>query len=200
MVGERTLPQTKVIPQVDLVITHGGNNTTTEALHFGKPMVLLPLFWDQYDNAQRMHELGFGIRLATYEFTPEQLEAAVETLLGRPRPAGRGWRRSASGSGLPTGSPAAPTSSSASAWSTSAVGRDALLADSAAGAGDYRDAAPPRVAVLADALPLGDGLSLPWSVTATADCTSCRWWSGDSARRPGRRRRGRGAGRAGRPR
>jgi MGT family glycosyltransferase len=82
MVGEQTLPQTRVIPQVDLVITHGGNNTTTEALHFGKPMVLLPLFWDQYDNAQRMHELGFGIRLATYEFTPEQIEQAVETLLG----------------------------------------------------------------------------------------------------------------------
>lgn len=81
MVGDAVVPQTKVIPQVDLVITHGGNNTTTEALHFGKPMVLLPLFWDQYDNAQRMHELGFGIRLATYEFTPEQLNGAVETLL-----------------------------------------------------------------------------------------------------------------------
>jgi MGT family glycosyltransferase len=82
MVGEQTVPQTKVIPQVDLVITHGGNNTTTEALHFGKPMVLLPLFWDQYDNAQRMHELGFGIRLATYEFTPDELNDAVDRLLG----------------------------------------------------------------------------------------------------------------------
>jgi MGT family glycosyltransferase len=81
MVGEQTLPQTKVIPQVDLVITHGGNNTTTESLHFGKPMVLLPLFWDQYDNAQRMHELGFGVRLATYGFTPEELNGAIEKLL-----------------------------------------------------------------------------------------------------------------------
>jgi MGT family glycosyltransferase len=81
MVGDATVPQTKVIPQVDLVITHGGNNTTTESLHFGKPMVLLPLFWDQYDNAQRMHELGFGIRLATYEFTPEELNDAVDRLL-----------------------------------------------------------------------------------------------------------------------
>jgi len=71
-----------VIWQVDLVITHGGNNTTTEALHFGKPMVLLPLFWDQYDNAQRMHELGYGIRLKTYEFTPGELNDAVDTLLG----------------------------------------------------------------------------------------------------------------------
>jgi MGT family glycosyltransferase len=81
MVGDATVPQTRVIPQVDLVITHGGNNTTTEALHYGKPMVLLPLFWDQYDNAQRMHELGFGIRLATYEFTPEELRGAVDRLL-----------------------------------------------------------------------------------------------------------------------
>lgn len=81
MVGSQFLPQTNIIPKVDLVITHGGNNTTTEALHFGKPMILLPLFWDQYDNAQRMHELGFGIRLATYAFTDQQLHQAIETLL-----------------------------------------------------------------------------------------------------------------------
>ncbi len=81
MWGAEFLPQTSLMPLVDLVITHGGNNTTTEALHFGKPMVLLPLFWDQYDNAQRMHELGFGRRLLTYEFTPDELTGAVDGLL-----------------------------------------------------------------------------------------------------------------------
>ena len=81
MTGAATLPQTTLMPQVDLVITHGGNNTTTEAMHFGKPMVLLPLFWDQYDNAQRVHELGFGIRLATYAFADGELHGAVDRLL-----------------------------------------------------------------------------------------------------------------------
>jgi UDP:flavonoid glycosyltransferase YjiC (YdhE family) len=81
MVGEEFLPQTSILPQVDLVITHGGNNTVTESLRFGRPMVLLPLFWDQYDNAQRMHETGFGIRLDTYRHAPEELTQAVERLL-----------------------------------------------------------------------------------------------------------------------
>ena len=81
MWGAEFLPQTKILPLVDLVITHGGNNTTTEAMHFGKPMILLPLFWDQYDNAQRVHERGFGIRLDTYRFTAKELQNAVNTLL-----------------------------------------------------------------------------------------------------------------------
>ncbi|MFG2073536.1 glycosyltransferase [Nonomuraea maritima] len=82
MWGAEFLPQTKIIPLCDLVITHGGNNTTTEALHFGKPMILLPLFWDQYDNAQRVDELGFGVRLSTYTFTDEELKGALARLLG----------------------------------------------------------------------------------------------------------------------
>jgi MGT family glycosyltransferase len=81
MTGEEFLPQTSILPHVDAVITHGGNNTVTESLYFGKPMVLLPVFWDQYDNAQRMHETGFGIRLDTYGHDPAELPAAVDRLL-----------------------------------------------------------------------------------------------------------------------
>jgi MGT family glycosyltransferase len=82
MTGAEFLPQPSIIPMCDLVITHGGNNTVTECLHFGKPMIVLPLFWDQYDNAQRMHERGLGIRLDTYRFTDADLSDALELLLG----------------------------------------------------------------------------------------------------------------------
>ena len=81
MWGEEFLPQPAILPQVDLVVTHGGNNTTTECFHHGKPMVSLPIFWDQYDNAQRVDETGFGIRLATYEFEDADLLGAIDRLL-----------------------------------------------------------------------------------------------------------------------
>src|SRR6185369_1742981 len=81
MTGEEFLPQTAILPQVDLVITHGGNNTVTESLFFGKPMVALPLFWDQYDNAQRIDECGLGVRLDTYRHEPAELLGAVDRLL-----------------------------------------------------------------------------------------------------------------------
>jgi MGT family glycosyltransferase len=82
MWGAEFLPQTSIVPLADLVITHGGNNTATECLHFGKPMIVLPLFWDQHDNAQRVDELGLGVRLDTYRFTDEQLHGAITRLLG----------------------------------------------------------------------------------------------------------------------
>jgi MGT family glycosyltransferase len=81
MTGAEFLPQPAILPHVDLVITHGGNNTVTESIHFGKPMIVLPLFWDQHDNAQRMAECGFGVRLPTYEFEDAQLHEAIERLL-----------------------------------------------------------------------------------------------------------------------
>jgi MGT family glycosyltransferase len=81
MVGAEFLPQTSVLAQVDLVITHGGNNTITECMYFGKPMIVLPIFWDQHDNAQRVDETEFGVRLATYELEPAGLAGAIDRLL-----------------------------------------------------------------------------------------------------------------------
>jgi MGT family glycosyltransferase len=81
MWGGEYLPQPAILPHCDLVITHGGNNTTTEALHHGKPLVALPLFWDQHDNAQRVHETGVGRKLPTYGFEADELLGSVDDLL-----------------------------------------------------------------------------------------------------------------------
>ncbi len=82
MWGDEFLPQPALLPLADVVITHAGNNTTTECFHFGKPMIALPLFWDQYDNAQRVAETGHGIRLETYGFEDGELLVAIDRLLG----------------------------------------------------------------------------------------------------------------------
>jgi len=82
MWGAYSLPQTKVLPLVDLVITHGGNNTITEAFYFGKPCIVLPLFCDQHDNAQRIQERCFGFRFPPYQVTEEELLSSIDSILG----------------------------------------------------------------------------------------------------------------------
>ena len=81
MWGRAFLPQTAVIPEVDLVITHGGNNSLNESFYFGKPMIVMPLFCDQYDNAQRITETGLGIRLNPFHCSEDELLNAVDRLL-----------------------------------------------------------------------------------------------------------------------
>ena len=81
MWGEQTVPQIKVLKVCDLVITHGGNNTFTETFFFGKPMIVLPIFCDQFDNAQRLQEKGLGIRLDPYQCSETELLSSIDRLL-----------------------------------------------------------------------------------------------------------------------
>jgi UDP:flavonoid glycosyltransferase YjiC (YdhE family) len=74
-------PQPSVIPQVDAVIHHGGNNSFTECLYFGKPALILPYVWDGHDNATRVQETGHGLKLHRYDWSEAELAQALETLL-----------------------------------------------------------------------------------------------------------------------
>lgn len=74
-------PQPSVIPQVDLFIHHGGNNSLNEALTFGKPSLVMSYCWDGHDNARRVEELRLGASLPRYDWRPQELLAAVRRLL-----------------------------------------------------------------------------------------------------------------------
>ena len=74
-------PQPSVIPQVDAVIHHGGNNSFTECLYFGKPAIIMPYVWDGHDNATRVQETGHGFGFHRYDWTDEELAAAVDKCL-----------------------------------------------------------------------------------------------------------------------
>lgn len=74
-------PQPSVIPQVDAVIHHGGNNSFTECLYFGKPAIIMPYVWDGHDNAMRVQETGHGFRMDRYDWTGPDLLAKIEAML-----------------------------------------------------------------------------------------------------------------------
>ena len=72
---DKWYPQPSVIPQVDAVIHHGGNNSFTECLYFGKPAIIMPYVWDGHDNATRVQETGHGFKLDRYDWTDEEMAA-----------------------------------------------------------------------------------------------------------------------------
>jgi UDP:flavonoid glycosyltransferase YjiC (YdhE family) len=77
-------PQPSVIPQVDAVIHHGGNNSFTECLYFGKPAIVMSYVWDGHDNGMRLQETGHGFRMDRYEWTDDELLAKIEAMLTDP--------------------------------------------------------------------------------------------------------------------
>ena len=78
---DKWFPQPSVIPQVDAVIHHGGNNTFTECLYFAKPALIMPYVWDGHDNATRVQETGHGLKMHRADWTDEELGKALHTLL-----------------------------------------------------------------------------------------------------------------------
>lgn len=75
------VPQSDVLPGVDVVVSHGGSGSLVAALAHGLPSVLLPLGADQPHNAVRAAELGLASSLDAADATPEAIAEQVETVL-----------------------------------------------------------------------------------------------------------------------
>jgi hypothetical protein len=77
---EAWVPQRDVLPRVTALVCHGGSGTILGALGAGLPMVVVPLFADQGDNAQRIVAMGAGLALSAPD--SNTLRAAIESVLG----------------------------------------------------------------------------------------------------------------------
>jgi|UniRef100_A0AAU3HMJ1 MGT family glycosyltransferase len=78
----RHVPQLDVLRHARLFVTHGGMNSTMEALYHGVPMVVIPQMNEQRANGLRVEELGLGRHLAKEDTTAQSLRAAVDQVTG----------------------------------------------------------------------------------------------------------------------
>jgi len=76
------VPQLQLLPEVDVFITHGGLNSIGEALFNRVPLIVVPFFIDQFDNARKIEELGAGIYLdkTKTEISEEVIKKAVNEI------------------------------------------------------------------------------------------------------------------------
>ncbi|MCV3214048.1 hypothetical protein OGM63_11075 [Plectonema radiosum NIES-515] len=75
------VPQLEVLKHSSVFITHGGMNSTMEALIDGVPLVVFPQATDQYLVASRVQELGAGVWVKQQNIQPQKLRDLVEKVM-----------------------------------------------------------------------------------------------------------------------
>jgi MGT family glycosyltransferase len=83
LVVER-IPQVELLRRAAVVVCHGGQNTVSESLHAGVPLVVAPIRDDQSMLAQQVVEAGAGLRLRFDRAGADDLRKAITSLLTRP--------------------------------------------------------------------------------------------------------------------
>ncbi|MGW7538008.1 glycosyltransferase [Amycolatopsis sp. NPDC054798] len=78
---EAWVPQSELLPHVDLVVHHGGSGTTLGAFAAGVPQVVLPQGADQFTNADAVVEAGVGAKLIGDELTTDAVRETAGRLL-----------------------------------------------------------------------------------------------------------------------
>jgi UDP:flavonoid glycosyltransferase YjiC (YdhE family) len=77
-----SVPQIEILKRASLFITHAGMNSTSETIHYGVPVISIPILAEQPLNAYRIcDELQMGIKLKHAEFTPNQLRKNLHEVL-----------------------------------------------------------------------------------------------------------------------
>ncbi|KAF1680782.1 MULTISPECIES: macrolide family glycosyltransferase [Bacillus] len=74
----QSVPQLEVLAEADLFISHGGMNSTMEAMNAGVPLVVIPQMFEQELTAKNVKELGLGVYLPKEEVTVSRLQKAAK--------------------------------------------------------------------------------------------------------------------------
>jgi zeaxanthin glucosyltransferase len=75
------LPQVALLEHAAVAVTHGGNNSVTESLTGGVPMLVLPFSTDQFAGAAAIDNAGVGSSLDPNAATVAELTDALQGLL-----------------------------------------------------------------------------------------------------------------------
>lgn len=79
----RFAPFRQLLPLCACFVHHGGIGTVAAALESGCPQLVLPLAWDQPDNAARVERLGVGISLRSNRRNSQSIADAVKRLMSQ---------------------------------------------------------------------------------------------------------------------
>ncbi len=79
-----SLPQVALLERAALLVTHGGNNSVTEALAHGVPLLVLPFSTDQFDGAAAIEQHLAGLALDPNRSSRALIAGSVRGLLDRP--------------------------------------------------------------------------------------------------------------------
>jgi rhamnosyltransferase subunit B len=74
-------PYAKVFPAAAAIVHHGGFGTCAEALRAGKPSLVTPFTFDQFDTAARVHDAGLGHWFAGKANDSDAIAAALDSIL-----------------------------------------------------------------------------------------------------------------------
>ncbi|XP_020892519.1 UDP-glucuronosyltransferase 2B7 [Exaiptasia diaphana] len=77
------LPQSDLLShkKLRLFVSHVGQNSLYEAAYRGVPLVAIPLFGDQPDNAKLLEFRGFGLSLDYQKLTADDMQSTIERVL-----------------------------------------------------------------------------------------------------------------------
>lgn len=78
------VPFSQLLPHAAALVHHGGMGTSAQAMAAGIPQLVMPLAYDQPDNALRLRRLGVAAELPPRHYRGPAVAAALDRLLTAP--------------------------------------------------------------------------------------------------------------------